>query len=124
MRRTRSLKNIENVEKKPTTLSDVMKLALLVHEDGMIIVYHDRAIPDGLEWVDFDVEEDKIYFLGKRGIPLDLGLTMKPHLKDDLMKCESLMAVHVENNDVQNMSIVPFLVRQEVEKPESKKGKK
>ena len=123
MRRRRSLKNSKRVEKKATTLSDLMKIALMIHEDGLIWVFHDKHLPDPLDWVDYDVDENKIYFIGKRGVPMDLGLKMKPDQVENLMACEYLMAAHVEKNDVQSLSLAPFVVRQIKEEDEEDKNK-
>ena len=116
MRRRRSLRNVKKVVKKPETLSEMMKIALLIHEDGLVWVFHDKTLPDTLDWVDYDHEADKIYFIGRRGIPYDLGLNMKEAQKENLLNCEYLMAAHVENEDVKNMTLVPFITRKVMEK--------
>ena len=111
MRRRRSLKSVKKVIKKPSTLAAIMKIALLIHKDGLIWIFHSKEIPDGLDSVDYDADEDKIYFINRRGIPYDLGLRMKKSQKEHLMNCEYLMSAHVEDNDVKNMNLVPFVVR-------------
>jgi hypothetical protein len=118
MRRKRSLNDPRKVAQKPKTLSDLMKIALIIHEDGLIWVFHDKKLPDELDWVDFDADENKIYFIGKRGIPMNLGLKMKGNQFENLLNCEFLMAAHVENDDVQSMTLVPFLTRKIKEKDE------
>lgn len=112
MRRRRSLKSAEKiVKKKPSTLAEVMKIALLIHEDGLIWVFHDKKIPGGLDWVDYDPKADKIYFINKEGFSYDLGLKMKAEQKQHLLRCEYLMSAHIEDNDVQNMNVVSFIPR-------------
>lgn len=125
MRRRRSLKSVKKVVKKPTTLAGIMKIALLIHKDGLVWVFHSKEIPDGLDWVDYDADENKIYFVNKRGVPLDLGLKMKASQKEHLMNCEFLMTAHVEANDVKNMTLAPFIVRTlEVDNETDEKTKK
>ena len=36
---------------------------------------------------------------------------MKKSQKEHLMNCEYLMSAHIEDNDVKNMNLVPFVVR-------------
>jgi hypothetical protein len=118
MRNRKRGKTSPSGPQKAPALADIMKIALFIHENGTLWVVHDKPLPERLEWLDFDGDDRKITFIGYGGKPMELGLNVPDEYLEPLLDAEYVMAAHVENDQIINMTIVPVVTRMITEEEE------
>lgn len=96
-----------------------MKIALILHKDGLIWMFHDKAFPSELQWVEYDGDENEVTFICKGGLGIALGLPISPQLAEEWRHAEYMMTAHVENDEVQGTMLVSVATRKinETEEP-------
>lgn len=111
MTRQRRLKPVDTTPKKPATLAEMMQIGLIMHEDGKIWLFHNKAFPSELQWVEYDGDENTVSFICKGGLAIDLGMPLTPEMSEEWRHAEYMMTSHVEGDVVKGMSLVSVATR-------------
>lgn len=98
-------------KRKPRSLAEMLRLSFFIHEDGLLWLIHEGALPEPLEYMEYDGDDHKLYLVSKTGNVLDLGLPLTDAFREHLLQSKHVMAVNYTRMRVQDMTIVPVVVR-------------
>lgn len=98
--------------KKVRSLAEQMLVGLLLRDDHILWVMHEKPLADPPEWVEYDGDDNTLIFVGKSGMPTELGLEIPANYKEVLLEAENVMIAHVENDKVYDVRLIGMATRE------------
>jgi len=95
----------------PGSASSKMKIDVAVNAEGKVLVLHEKAFPDYLEWVEFDAQTGEMTFITAGGKLQDLGLIIHPPMNKHVARAHEVCTICVRNNEIRDMGLLPLTVR-------------
>lgn len=86
-----------------------MKLDLAVSSVGDVYVFHEKAMPERLNWVEYDRKALKLYFISEKGRIQGLGMTVMKTLDETVCVARRIFIIHRENGDVKTVFEMPLV---------------
>jgi hypothetical protein len=106
------LKTASRKPEKSLSLADQMKVNLVVNDKSELILLHDQQFPFLLNWAEFDADLSKLYFIGFKGTPLELGIKIPKKLFADIRRNKKISTVLIQDKEVVDFYILPLIVRE------------
>lgn len=72
----------------------VMKLDLAVSDLGEVCIFHERPMPEPLNWVEYDREAMKLYFISENGRMQGIGMTVLKKLDQVIAPASRVFIIH------------------------------
>lgn len=88
-----------------------MKIDVMVNEKGKAWVLYDRPFVTPIQWVEYDLDLDRLFFVLSDGVLQDFGLTINPAMRKALSRASLIYLIQFEGDKVADMGSVPILVR-------------
>lgn len=95
----------------PKPAAALMKIDVAVNAEGGVLVLHDKAFPDYLEWIEFDADTGEMTFITAEGKLQDLGMIIHAPMSKHVARASQVCTVCIRNGEVRDLGIVPLLVR-------------
>lgn len=86
-----------------------MKLDLAVADTGDVYIFHEKAMPERLNWGEYDRTALKLYFISEKGRIQGLGMTVMKTLDEVVAIRRRIFIIHRENEVVQAVVEVPLV---------------
>lgn len=86
-----------------------MKLDLAVSDIGEVYVFHDRPMPERINWVEYDQELLRLYFISEKGRIQGLGMSVKKRLHDVIHNAKRIYIIHRENGENKSAFEMPLV---------------
>lgn len=86
-----------------------MKLDLAVSEGGDVYVFHEKPMPEKLNWVEYDRAALKLYFISHKGRIQGLGMKVAQTLDNTIAQSRRIFIVYREHNEVQTIFEMPLV---------------
>ncbi len=87
----------------------VMKLDLAVSDLGEVYVFHEKAMPEPVNWVEYDQSNRKLYFISKSGRIQSLGMDVKNRMNDVIAQARRIFLIHRENGENKTAFEMPLV---------------
>ncbi len=107
--------------RKPDTDSPVypslmsqMKVDLVLNPESDVWMIYERPLPEVMKWIEYDIEMESLILVSLSGKIQGFGMKVPPAMKKYLRKAKQVYAVRQDDNGIQDMSIVPLVVRAEL----------
>ncbi len=87
---------LPSIDEMPV-LSDavkVMKLDLAVSDLGEVYIFHEKPMPEPLNWVEYDRETMKLYFISENGRMQGIGMTVLKKLDQVIASAGRVFIIH------------------------------
>lgn len=101
---------VEDMPVLPDLKGD-MDVDLVVKEDGKLYVFHERPLPEQVQWAEYDVDDAALFFVGPEGRIQNLGMTVHKPMRPYMKKAVSLYMVEVGEKGAKNIYRLPMAVR-------------
>ena len=104
-------KPLPPVDEMPV-LSDAvkaMKLDLVVSDLEEVYIFHEKPMPERVNWVEYDRENLKLYFISEKGRIQGLGLQVMKRLDEIIAKARRVYLIHRENGVDQTAYEMPLV---------------
>lgn len=88
-----------------------MKIDVMVNEKGKAWVLYDRPFLTPIQWVEYDLDIDRLFFILSDGVAQDFGLTINPAMRKALSRATQTYLIQFEGDKVADLGAVPLLVR-------------
>ncbi len=92
-------------------LARAMKIDVLVNEKGKAWVLYDRPFLTPIQWVEYDLDLDRLFFVLADGVVQDFGLTINAGMRKVLSRASQMCLIQFEGDKVADLGAVPLLVR-------------
>lgn len=92
-----------------------MKIDVAVNAEGKVVVLHEQAFPDYVEWVEFDAQTGEMTFVTAGGKLQDLGMIIHPPMSKHVARAHEVCTICVRNNEIRDMGLLPLTVRNKEE---------
>lgn len=92
------------------SINDQMKVDVAVSSDGKVLVLHDKAFPDYLEWVEFDAKSGEMTFVTAGGKLQGLGLMIYAPMNKYVARALEVCVICIRNDEVRDMGLLPLVV--------------
>lgn len=86
-----------------------MKLDLAVSNVGDVYVFHEKAMPERLNWVEYDRVALRLYFISEKGRIQGLGMTVMKSLDETIRFARRIFLIHRENGEVKTVFEMPLV---------------
>lgn len=100
----------------PPAVSE-MAVDVLVNDMGKVWVAYDRPFETSVQWLEYDLDLNRLVFVLRDGRMQDFGLTINAKMRKLLATGRSVWLVRVVNKTIEDAGEVPLLVRQTGFKP-------
>lgn len=88
-----------------------MGIDVLVNEDGKVWVAYDKPFAQSVQWVEYDLDLNKLTFIMGGGRMQEFGITINPKMAAVLAKGRSAWLVRMADKKIEDLGEVPLLVR-------------
>lgn len=99
----------------PGSAVSKMKIDVAVNAEGKVLVLHDQAFPDYLEWIEFDALTGEMTFITADGKLQDLGMIIHPPMSQHVARAHQVCTICMRDNEVRDMGLVALTVRNKYE---------
>lgn len=89
-----------------------MGIDVLVNEDGKVWVAYDKPFAAAVQWIEYDLDLNKLIFIMGGGRMQEFGITINPKMARVLARGSSAWLVRMENKKIEDLGEVPLLVRE------------
>ncbi len=96
------------------SLMSMMKVDLVLNPDSDVWMIYERPLPEVMKWVEYDIEMESLILVSLSGKIQSFGMKVPPAMKKYLRQAKQVYAVRQDSNGIQDMSIVPLVVRAEL----------
>lgn len=86
-----------------------MNLDLAVSDTGEVYVFHEKAMPEPVNWVEYDREVLKLYFISNKGRIQGVGMKVMQRLDDVIMQSRRIFLIHRENGETKAVFEMPLV---------------
>ena len=107
--------------RKPDTDSPVypplmsqMKVDLVLNPESDVWMIYERPLPEVMKWIEYDIEMESLILVSLSGKIQSFGMKVPPAMKKYLRHAKQVYAVRQDDGGIQDMSIVPLVVRAEL----------
>ncbi|MCB9978497.1 MAG: hypothetical protein H6862_02670 [Rhodospirillales bacterium] len=95
----------------PVDRAHRMKIDVMVNEKGKTWILYDRPFLTPIQWVEYDLDLDRLFFILSDGVTQDFGLTINPAMRKPLSRATQTYLIQFEGDKVADLGSVPLLVR-------------
>ncbi len=95
-------------------LKTIMKIDFIVNDKGQVWVVYDRPLPNSLDWIEYDLENDRLIFVGRGGVLHDYGEEVLPEVRTYLKRAQSAFVVRMENKKIMDVAVIKIIVRRKL----------
>ncbi len=89
------------------TLSSQCESELVVNEDGMAMVIYTKPMPEGIHWIEYDVDLSMLTFVTWSGKVMGLGMKVHAPFRKYLKMAKEIMLVEMGADRQTMQSIYP-----------------
>ena len=94
------------------SLASTMNVDLLLNPDSKVWILHDKAFPDILMWVEYDVDSASLTLVYRNGKVQALGMKIHAPMRKYLRSARQVFTMRLENEKIVDTYILPLLVRE------------
>ena len=80
---------------------------LAVNEDGQAMVIHTKPLPEGIHWVEYDMDLSLLTFVSWSGSTMELGMKVHAPFRKYLKMAKEVMMVELKDNNQSLGTIYP-----------------
>ncbi len=91
-------------------LTDAMLVDIAIDKNAQVWVFHNKPLPDILEWIEYDQTDKRLVFVTKGGRLNDFGLTIKPLMHKYLCKAQTADVMLVYDETIHDFIRVPLII--------------
>ncbi len=95
-------------------LMSMMKADLVINPESDVWLIHDRPLPEVMKWIEYDIEMESLILVSLSGKIQSFGMKVPPAMKKYLRKGQHIYVIRQDEHGIQDMSIVPLVVRAEL----------
>lgn len=95
----------------PAHLAREMKIDVMVNEKGKAWVLYDRPFATPIQWIEYDLDLDRLFFVLGDGVLQDFGLTINPAMRKALSRASQTYLIQFQGDKVADLGSVPLLIR-------------
>lgn len=95
-------------------LMSMMKADLVLNPESDVWLIHERPLPEVMKWIEYDIELETLILVGLSGKIQSFGMKVPPAMKKYLRKGQQIHLIRFAGEVIQDMSIVPLVVRAEL----------
>lgn len=88
-------------------MASICDCELVVNEDGMAMVIYTKPLPEGIHWVEYDMDLSLLTFVSWSGTTMELGMRVHPPFRKYLRMAKEIMLVELGNDKQDIASIYP-----------------
>lgn len=86
-----------------------MRLDLAVSNVGEVYVFHERAMPEAVNWVEYDKDQLRLYFISEKGRIQGLGMKVVKQLDAVISRAKRIYLIHRENGETKTVYEMPLV---------------
>ena len=94
------------------SVAEEMKVNLTVNPQGKAWIMHKEPLHGEIDWVEYDIDEEKLLLVGTDGGSRELGLRIHDPMREYLEKATELYVVWMDNDDIRDVQTVPLMIKQ------------
>ncbi len=95
-------------------LMSQMKVDLVLNPDSDVWMIYERPLPEVMKWIEYDIEMESLILVSLSGKIQNFGMKVPPAMKKYLRRARQVYAIRQDEGGIQDMSIVPLVVRAEL----------
>jgi hypothetical protein len=80
---------------------------LAVNEDGVAVVIYTKPMPEGIQWVEYDMDLSLLTFVSWSGTTMELGMKVHPPFRKYLKMAKEIMMIELKDNKENIASMYP-----------------
>lgn len=88
-----------------------MKVDLVLNPDSDVWMIYERPLPEVMKWIEYDIEMESLILVSLSGKIQSFGMKVPAAMKKYLCRAKRVYAVRQDEGGIQDMSIVPLVVR-------------
>lgn len=88
-------------------LSSQCNCELVVNEAGAAMVIYNKTLPEGIHWVEYDMDLSLLTFVTWSGDVMELGIKIHPPFKPHLKKAKEIMMVQMTEDGKEIIIMYP-----------------
>lgn len=94
-------------------LASFCKCELAVNEDGYAMVIFNASLPEGIKWIEYDMDLSLLTFVTISGRIMELGMKVHPPFTKPLQMTKEIMMVQIsaDENDIEIMYPAKLVIR-------------
>lgn len=86
-----------------------MKLDLAICDRGEVYVFHEKPMPERVNWIEYDREVLKLYFISEKGRIQGIGMTVLDHLDQVISQSKRVYLIHREGGENKSAFEMPLV---------------
>lgn len=91
-------------------IATTMKVDLLCGADGKAWIIHEKLLPPGLNWVEYDAANGLVTLVNEHGQVFDLGLPLHDGMRQALENASEVTAIRMNNGRIARSQTIPLIV--------------
>lgn len=99
----------------PSLLS-TMKADLVLNPESDIWLIYSEPLPELVKWIEYDIELETLILVSLSGKIQSFGKKVAPAMKKYLRQGRQIYLIRYDMDVIQDMGIVPLVVREELKK--------
>lgn len=92
-------------------LRDGMDVDLAANDKGDLFVFHEKSFSETVDYVLYDLDNDRLLFIGEEGRMQDIGMTIHPPMREKMQNSTHVYIVHVDNGKPGQVLDVPLMIQ-------------
>tara|TARA_B100001989_G_C24549345_1_gene473205 strand:- start:694 stop:1032 length:339 start_codon:yes stop_codon:yes gene_type:complete len=86
-----------------------MKLDLAVSDTGEVYIFHQSPMPERVNWVQYDRELLKLYFISEKGRIQGVGMKVMKKLDEVIASAKRVYLIRRENGETKSVYEMPLV---------------
>lgn len=108
---TDQILNNPDIPVKPD-MNSHQKVAVIVKDNGKILVLHDKPFRELLGWVEYDADTNELFLMTRNGNIHRSGLEIQESAIDKVKSSDQAAIIWVKDNEIKDMYILPVTIRE------------
>lgn len=103
---------IKSVEESPILpkITETVALDLSVSSAGEVYIFHQKKIPEQLNWAEYDKEAATISLITKTGRIQDLGIKIEKLMQDKIGNPTRVFIIYVKDQKTEQILEIPMVI--------------
>ena len=108
---TDQILNNPDIPVKPD-MNTHQKVAVIIKDNGKILVLHDKPFREILGWVEYDADTNELFLMTRNGNIHRSGLEIQDSAVNQVKNADQSAIVWVKDNKIKDMYVLPVTIRE------------
>lgn len=93
-------------------MNTTMRCGIFTNAKGEVLIVHDREMKQSIQWIEYHVDNNRIFLIHENGASQDLGFQIDKKAKSHILKSTQVVLAYLKHKKVVSSVTVSLVVLQ------------